>query len=539
MPIDLISTIGRQAQSRPDARALGDRHQWLDYATLVGRLGAARRTLQELDLVAGDHVVVWAGKSVDTVIWLLAMLAEDIVPAPAHPGLKPEQIDHQLARCEACGLLADQARLRQRGLSSLESPWAWLPSGGTPRELDAPRSDQSPLPPGSTKWSPTPTDQGRLTDQLVDHLTDRRADRLAILFFTSGSTGLPKGVMVSEGNLDTGARLVADYLALQANDVIAAVLPLAFDYGFSQITTGLASGAAVYLDDYLLPADLKRPLLREEATVFAGTPGLLVPLSRQPWLADAPGLRILTNSGGALPVAATRRLREARPDTQLFLMYGLTEAFRATYLPPEEVDAHPDAIGYPLPETTIGLVNTDGRLLGPGESGELIQGGPLVTQGYINDPAATAERFRTPPPGWPNEQDERVVFSGDRVHMDPSGRLYFEGRLDEQIKVAGFRISPEEIESTAHAAPGIEEAVAIGIPDPDSGNQQLLLHVAPHDADLDGLRRHLRSHLAPYQQPAAIYRHAALPRSANGKFDRQALNAQKLNTQELDETETQ
>ena len=512
MPIELISTIDRQARTRPDARALGDRQQWLDYAGLAARLGGARRALRELDLTAGDRVVVWAGKSIDTVIWLLAMLAEDIVPAPAHPGLRAEQVDHQLARCGARGLLADRARLHQHDQPAFEAAWGWWPSGDrTPREL-APPTASGPSSAPTQGYKPTP-------------------DRLAMLFFTSGSTGLPKGVMVSEGNLDTGTRLVADYLDLRPDDVIAAILPLAFDYGFSQITTGLAQGAAVYLDDYLLPADLKRPLLRQRATVFAGTPGLLVPLSRQPWLADIPALRVLTNSGGALPVAAVRRLREIRPATRLFLMYGLTEAFRATYLPPGEIDAHPQAIGYPLADTTIGLVDERGRLLGPGHSGELVQGGPLVTLGYINDPEATAARFRAPPAGWPDAQAERVVYSGDRVRMDQAGRLHFEGRLDEQIKVAGFRISPEEIESVTHAAPGIEEAVAVGLPDPERGNQRLALHVAPLDADLDALRHHLRLHLAPYQQPAEIIRHATLPRSANGKFDRQALLNQTKTTE--------
>ncbi len=504
MPIELISTIDRQARTRPDAHALGDRQQWLDYAELAGRLQTARGALRALDLVAGDHVVVWAGKSVDTVIWLLAMLAEDIVPAPAHPGLKPEQVDHQLARCEARGLLADRARLRQYGQPTFDADWGWWATG-----VDAPQdlpptvaNDTVDLPPREYRPSP---------------------DRLAMLFFTSGSTGLPKGVMISEGNLDTGTRLVTDYLNVRESDVVAAMLPLAFDYGFSQITTGLSRGAAVYLDDYLLPADLKRPLLREAATVFAGTPGLLVPLSRQSWLHEAPALRVLTNSGGALPVAAVHRLREACPPAELFLMYGLTEAFRASFLPPSEVDVHPDAIGYPLPGTTIGLVDEDGRLLGPSETGELVQGGPLVAQGYINDPEATAQRFRPPPAGWPDKTAERVVFSGDRVRMDETGRLYFEGRLDEQIKVAGFRISPEEIEAVATTAPGVEEAVVVGEPDPERGNQRLILHVAPGQADLEALRHHLRTHLAPYQQPAAITIHAALPRSANGKFDRRAL----------------
>ena len=501
MPLDLISAIDRHADARPNARALGDRRGWLDYAALAGRITAAREQLDALGLAAGDRVVVWAGKEVDTAVWLLAMLAADIVPAPAHPALRPEQIEHQCRQCDARGLLLDAPHARQWQPRHEGDGWQWAPVDGHLEPIEPPSDQPAALP---TRGA-------------------RHPDRLAMLFFTSGSTGLPKGVMVSEGNLDTGGRLVADYLGLESNDVVAAILPLAFDYGFSQLVTGLARGAAVYLDDYLLPADLKRPLLREGASVLAGTPGLLIPLARQSWLAEAPALRVVTNSGGHLPVETVRRLRETRPATRLYLMYGLTEGFRATFLPPEEVDEHPDSIGYPLPGTPIGLVDADGRLLDPGATGELVQGGPLVALGYINDPEATDRRFGPPPPGWPDDSDRPVVFSGDRVHMDAAGRMTFVGRIDEQIKVAGFRISPEEIESIALDAPGVAEAIALGTPDPGSGNQRLVLHVAPAGVDPEALRRHLRRHLAPYQQPAEIHRHEHLPRSDNGKLDRRRL----------------
>ncbi len=504
MPLDLITAIARHAEERPSAPALGDRREWLDYASLAGRIAAARATLARLGLAAGDRVVLWAGKDTHMVVWLLAMLVEEIVPAPAHPSLRAEQVAHQLRQCDAKGLLTDRARLAQWHPERItEATWHWLPAA-------SPNAPVTVDPPVQTAPLQPPTRQ------------KARPDRLAMLFFTSGSTGLPKGVMVSEGNLDAGSRIVADYLGLGAHDVLAAILPLAFDYGFSQVTTGLLRGAAVYLDDYLLPADLKRPLLRQKATVLAGTPGLLIPLARQSWLVEAPALRAVTNSGGSLPVTTIRRLRSARPETALFLMYGLTEGFRATYLPPGKVDRYPDSIGYALPETPVGLVDAAGVLLGPGQTGELVQGGPLVALGYINDPDASRARFRPPPAGW-RHPDKRVVFSGDRVHMNAEGRLFFAGRLDEQIKVAGFRISPEEIEAVALGVPGVEEAVALGLPDPASGNQRLVLHVAPAAVDLEALRHHLRIHLAGHQQPATIHRHTALPRSNNGKLDRLAL----------------
>ena len=207
-------------------------------------------------------------------------------------------------------------------------------------------------------------------------------------------------------------------------------------------------------------------------------------------------------------------------------MYGLTEAFRASYLPPNEVDTHPDSIGRGFDGSHLELVDAAGHLLPAHEAGEgeLVQGGPLVTAGYYNDAEATAQRFREPPPGWPHADDERVVYSGDRVRRDEEGRLYFLGRKDEQIKSQGFRVSPEEVESVALQFEGVSEALAFGY-QTDEDETRIGLVVAPETVSTDVLQNWIRARLAPFQMPAVSLAVHALPRSNNGKLDRQASRA--------------
>jgi acyl-CoA synthetase (AMP-forming)/AMP-acid ligase II len=174
-------------------------------------------------------------------------------------------------------------------------------------------------------------------------------------------------------------------------------------------------------------------------------------------------LRYITNSGGRMPRATLEKLRAALPATRPFLMYGLTEAFRGTYLPPDQLDRRPDSIGQAIPNAEIVVVRPDGSACAPNEPGELVQRGSLVALGYWNDPAKTAERFK-PAPGQQSELPltEMAVWSGDTVRMDDDGFLYFVGRRDEMIKSSGYRISPTEVEEVVYASGKVSDAVAVG-----------------------------------------------------------------------------
>lgn len=351
---------------------------------------------------------------------------------------------------------------------------------------------------------------------------------MAAILYTSGSTGNPKGVVLSHRNIVVGAQSVADYLDNRPDDRLLAVLPFSFDYGLSQMTTGFSVGASVVLMDYLLPRDVVRAVDRHQITGLAAVPPLWNQLAQLPWPdTAASSLRYITNSGGAMPKATTARLRQLLPDTSIFLMYGLTEAFRSTYLPPEQVSIRPESMGKAIPNAEIRVVREDGSECVPGEVGELVHRGSLVAMGYWNDPAKTAERFK-PCPGQMPEIPviETAVWSGDQVKRDAEGYLYFVSRKDDMIKTSGYRVSPTEVEEVIYGSKQVEEAVALGIPHPVLGQAILLLVTGSGIVDEEVILSHCQQQLPNFMIPQVILVRENLPKNQNGKIDRKSLTAE-------------
>jgi acyl-CoA ligase (AMP-forming) (exosortase A-associated) len=330
--------------------------------------------------------------------------------------------------------------------------------------------------------------------------------------------------VLSHRNLLVGAESVSSYLANTPDDVILAALPISFDAGLSQLTTAFAVGAHVVLANYLFPKDLVRLCDLHAVTGLTCVPPLWMQLVDVDWPQEArASMRYIANTGGRMPRATLDRLRALFPGARPFLMYGLTEAFRSTYLDPAQVDARPDSIGKAIPDAEILVVRPDGRLAGPGEEGELVHRGPLVAQGYWNDPVRTAERFRPlpgPHEGW--RRPELAVWSGDTVRVDEEGYLYFVGRVDDMIKTSGYRVSPTEVEEVAYDSGLVRDAVALGVPDERLGQRIVLVvtPAAPAGLEVDQLRAILRQTLPAFMVPAEIRVATDLPRSPNGKFDR-------------------
>ena len=491
-PIDHLAEIGEDGDP---ALVLRDRVlAWRDLRARVALLaGWLARTVPQ----KGARVASWAGKGELTCLLPLAAPRAGLVHVPINPLLKRGQVAHILADSGAALLIGNAARLES--LEPADVPTACMLVGEPAAWAEAEREGSALQP------SADPND-------------------LAAILYTSGSTGRPKGVMLSHANLWLGAVSVAHYLRLAVDDVVLAVLPLSFDYGQNQLLSAWAAGACAVPLDYLAPRDVIRTCARHRVTTLAAVPPLWVQLAEQDWSEDALApLRRLTNSGGALNEPLVRRLRALFPAANLYPMYGLTEAFRSTYLDPALVDAHPTSIGKAIPFAEV-LVVADGGELAAGVEGELVHCGPLVAQGYWQDAARTAERFRPAPAQ--SRYGGVAVWSGDRVRRDADGLLYFTGRRDAMIKSMGNRISPQEIEEAALASRLVHEAVALGVPDERLGQAILLVVRGNGTAGEDELRQALRRDLPNFMQPGVIRFVDHMPLGPNGKIDRVRLAEQ-------------
>jgi acyl-CoA ligase (AMP-forming) (exosortase A-associated) len=354
---------------------------------------------------------------------------------------------------------------------------------------------------------------------------------------STSSTGRPKGVVLSHRNLVLGAQSVAQYLGNHPGDVLLAALPLSFDAGFSQLTTAFLVGAKVVLLNYLMPRDVLKALDREGITGLTAVPPLYIQLTQLAWPEGAGrSLRYFANTGGRMPRETLDRLRERLPQAAPFLMYGLTEAFRSTYLPPQEVDRRPDSIGRAIPNAEILVLRDDGSLCDADEPGELVHRGPLVGMGYWNDPVKTAERYRPLPAGVGGREaglplPEYAVFSGDTVRRDAEGFLFFIGRRDEMIKTSGYRVSPVEVEELLYRSGLVGECAAYGLPHEQLGQsiEVVFSPVAGSEADPAALLSFCRRHMPAYMVPARLCPvPGPLPRNPNGKIDRKLLQQQAL-----------
>lgn len=529
MPVLIHDVIVETAARTPQAEALAYGHERLDYAALSAAVRRAAGALLAAGVQRADRVAVYLEKRIENVAAMYGASLAGAVFVPVNPLLKAEQVAHILADCNVRVLVTSPERLAQLDgviarcpdlrtvfvTGAVPAGWALEPT------RDDPHSVGTGAHPTVRAWEAAqaePADQILASRRVID------ADMAAILY-TSGSTGKPKGVVLSHRNMVAGAQSVASYLGITASDRILSVLPLSFDYGLSQLTTAFLHGAAVVLMNHLFARDIVKMVAAERITGLAAVPPLWIQLAALPW-PQPNTLRFLTNSGGAMPRPTVAALRAALPGADLFLMYGLTEAFRSTYLPPSELDRRPDSMGRAIPNAEVMVVRPDGTPCAPNEPGELVHRGALVSLGYWNDPAKTAERFK-PAPG----QDpalpitEMAVWSGDTVRMDEEGYLYFIGRSDDMIKVSGYRVSPTEVEEAVHATGLVQEVAAFGVPHPALGQAIVLLAVA-REATLAPatLLKECQRRLPAYMVPAHVeVRGEPFPRNPNGKIDRTLL----------------
>ena len=516
----LHDLIAFQAMQRPDQIALVHKADQLSYRAAWDETQSLAAGLLGLGLGRNDRVAVFLEKRNETVLGFFAASAAGGVFVPVNPVLRPAQVGHILNDCAVKILVTSPERL--------ETLTAVLENCPSLQTVVVAGTAAAPTLPGRrvVSWNELAAEVP--SDTTLPQPVD--CDMAAILY-TSGSTGHPKGVVLSHRNLLVGAESVSRYLGNDPTDRILSVLPLSFDAGLSQVLTAFRAGARCVLMNYLLPREVPRICAREGITGMTGVPPLWFQLTSLDWPKEATkALRYFANTGGHLPRPAVMRLREIFPQASPYLMYGLTEAFRSTYLDPKEIDRRPDSMGKAIPNAEILVVREDGTPTAPGEVGELVHRGPLVALGYWNDPERTAERFR-PAPGQPAglPLPEIAVWSGDLVSRDEEGFFYFVGRRDDMIKTSGYRVSPTEIEEVIFASGLVDEVAAIGLPH-DTLGQSITLLVKPKPgarADKEALLAVCRQQLPAYMLPQQIEERADLHRNPNGKIDRKR-HAQEL-----------
>jgi acyl-CoA ligase (AMP-forming) (exosortase A-associated) len=506
-----------RASQLPGKEALVHGDQRLTFAQVEARVRALASSLRAAGIEAGQRIGIYLDASIAQVISIFGASQAGAVFVPINGVLFPEQVRHI---CRDCGITA-------------------LITSGTKFELLSPLVHEVE----SLKFLVIVADGPKLESTLPVHdfdamtepstaapCEDRAISKdLAAILYTSGSTGKPKGVMLSHSNVTAGASIVSDYLGITSSDRILAVLPFSFDAGLNQLMTAFQQGATLVLINFVFAKQIVETLVKEQITGLAGVPTVWTLLAQSGSSLQKntlPALRYITNTGGAMPQTVLKTLRAALPETKIFLMYGLTEAFRSTYLPPEELDRRPTSMGKAIPDTEIFVLGENARKCRPGEIGELVHRGPTVSMGYWGNPEAT-NRVLKPNPLLPPEigNAERVCYSGDLVKLDEDGFLYYVGRRDAMIKSAGFRISPTEVEEVVFQTGKIRHAAAIGVPDELVG-QAVKVFVVPRDSeavDTTLLSAFCEDRLPRYMVPRFFEVLEALPLTSSGKVDYPAL----------------
>ncbi|MDO8264580.1 MAG: acyl-CoA ligase (AMP-forming), exosortase A system-associated [Gallionella sp.] len=523
---DLIAVT---AERTPQAIALTSGTSNLSYGDLGASVKQFASGLLSLGLARGERVAIYLEKRSETVIASFGAPAAGTVFVPVNPLLKPEQVAFILRDCNVRVLVTSPERLAlmKDVLAECHDLRHVVVTDSLMNSAQVEMAVTSPL--ALVSWRDLLSSPRRSGHRVID--TD-----MAAILYTSGSTGKPKGVVLSHRNMVAGAKSVASYLENNSQDTLLAALPLSFDAGFSQLTTAFHAGARVVLLNYLMPRDVLKAMALEGVTGLTAVPPLYIQLTQLEWPESInEKLRYFANTGGRMPRETLTSLRQRVPRAKPFLMYGLTEAFRSTYLPPQEVDRRPDSIGKAIPNAEILVLREDGSACGPEEPGELVHRGALVGMGYWNDAEKTAERYKLLASDAPGRQSglqlpEYAVFSGDTVRMDAEGFFYFIGRRDEMMKTSGYRVSPTEVEEILYATQLVGECVAFGVDHPTLGHAIQVIATYAIGAVARGLNdliNECRTRMPTYMVPAGIEIVAGpLPRNPNGKIDRKLLSTE-------------
>ena len=493
-------------QRLPDKTAIVSRERSVTFSQLHGEALATAECLREMGVQSGDRVGICMEKTVDQASVILGIMFANAVLVPILPRLKGPNIRHIIDNSGMVAMITDSERLNEVS-EFAEITKLFIGHGEVEKN-----------------WPNIPYMRRFLEPRMF---LDRIGADNAAIIYSSGSTGRPKGILISHRNLADGTDIVAEYLGTTQEERIGCVLSFNFDYGLNQIWQTIRKGATLYLHDLALPNDLFALLAKESITALPVMPVIITKMfDRRLKLAtgahDFSALRYVCSTGGRLSEDMIRDLKTTFTGAKIFSMFGLTEAFRSTYLDPDKLDVHPTSIGKAIPDCQVMVLDEHGEECAPNAVGELVHRGATVTKGYWRDPENTAKVFRAHPrfPG------EILVFSGDRAYRDEEGYLYFVARADEMIKTKGFRVSPTEVETEVVRHPDVVDAVAFAVPNIAVGEDIACAYTTGSGKALPdhSLTQYLKTQLPTHMVPAYLVHFDSFPITGNaGKLDRKTI----------------
>ena len=473
-------------------------------------------------------VPILAGKSATTVAALLGAAASGHAAACLNPKLRPPQVEQILSEGRATVAVVDGT-----GLLALKGPLAvgspirstrwWLLRGAgfmamhekaavELREVATWRIGRCPL-----------KEQNFLRSNPIRRL---------LCLFTSGSTGVPKGVLVGRQDLLERAETEIRWFGLTERDVLLSVLPFSFDVGLNQLMASLVAGATLVILDSWMPVDILRAVAERGVTGISAVPSIWLDFLKSGLRFDRAGvhrsLRYITVSGGDLDPSNLEALPSLGDGLQIFKTYGQTEVFRPTCLRPGEFAMHMRSVGRPFGRSRVYVVRDDGRVAAPGERGEVVATGLGVMLGYL-DGVDEQKKLRDNPFRGAQDPGAKAVYTGDVGYLDEDGYLYLLGRRDAMLKIMGNRVYPDEVAAQLLALPGVLQAEVVGVNRGDSGTRLYAFVVLGPDAPAaDELRRQMATRVPAYMVPAFVLTKDAIPRTVSGKPDLPALVAEAL-----------
>ncbi|MGE5293719.1 MAG: class I adenylate-forming enzyme family protein [Solirubrobacterales bacterium] len=520
-PVLVHDWLGRSARRAPEKDAiLCDGERW-SYRKLDVSSNRFAEGLIELGMRKQDRVVILTGNCIDTVVSLYGTLKAGGVFVILDANTKARRLSHILTNSGARIVVAqaNQASIVREAVaeSGVDPKVIWAGS-----HTGASECRDIPGAAGDTLLSAIAGGNGDGSGPTVDRFPRCIDIDLAMLVYTSGTTGDPKGVMCCHRDVVSAAKSIMQYLDNRPEDVILNTLSLSHSYGLYQVFMASMFGGTVVLESsFLYPHLVLKHIAQEGVTGFPLVPNMAAMMLRMGNLGayDFKTLRYVTSASAALPVSHLAGLRRLMPQAKFYNMYGLTECVRVCYLGGDELDRRPDSVGRTMPNCEVRVVDESGNEVGPGKAGELIIRGSNVMQGYWQDRETTARVYRPDP-----RSASRWLHSGDCFRTDEEGRLYFLGRKDDMIKTRGERVSPKEVEDALCELEDVAEAAVIGVPDEILG-QAIKAFVVTRTGGLveKAVLRHCADRLFPFMVPKYVEFIAALPKNANGKIDRRIL----------------